>query len=670
MTAPFRIIVRDAAGAILPGAAVALDPLPAAGRRRWRLRVAGPLRGSVELRAELPAAECPWFLLPGFFYGQGRREARLRYPGLRTPGAPDDEFIQPAWTFAADRSSHPLVLLRHQGTWHGFDAGPHWTLRGAAGTPSQWGDGEPQVGFGLGWAEGLAHVSVHVPAQEGPRRHVRQPRHGPLARTFDLPTGSELTLEVGLWAQPGDAHGWYGILDHVYRELRPAHPRAELDDPRELGAAAAHGLTAWHWIEPAGDGRPGYFVYTVPMDRSVEFNANVNRSTSLGWHFEALGFVGGFAVAHALHWWGRRLDDARAVTIARQAAERWCRDGVSPSGLFRTSYHPGRARTRHGEFANGGDTPGYGSCWQGDPAIAHARTTADASFYLARLLAQDAQAMPAAWRDALRGSLEAALRLQRADGRHAQRYDALAGTVRDWEGDGGLLWIAAMDAAHGLFADDPAFQRRLERSMQAAGEAYAGAVEAERICGAPEDVSLAPTSEDGYNAVMAYARLHRRFGDAAALALWRRAAEWTCSWRRAWNSRWDARSLLGATGFRCVGGDYASSNNNHLHLYGLNCLADWHALSAATGDPAFAWRADDHLAFAGQLMAVVDGEWNSQRGLCTEQFYVSDWSIWDRWDPGPDHVQKGTFMGFGHVWCTNHLLLALEERERAGLPLG
>jgi hypothetical protein len=52
--------------------------------------------------------------------------------------------------------------------------------------------------------------------------------------------------------------------------------------------------------------------------------------------------------------------------------------------------------------------------------------------------------------------------------------------------------------------------------------------------------------------------------------------------------------------------------------------------------------------------------------MLTEQFYTSDWSVWDAWDPGPDHVQKGSIMGFSHVWCINMLLLGLEELERAG----
>ena len=66
--------------------------------------------------------------------------------------------------------------------------------------------------------------------------------------------------------------------------------------------------------------------------------------------------------------------------------DRLATEAPAASGLLRTSYHPGRARTINGEFENGPDEPGYGGCWSG-PGKAQARTTADATWYLARLVA-------------------------------------------------------------------------------------------------------------------------------------------------------------------------------------------------------------------------------------------------------------------------------------------
>jgi hypothetical protein len=300
----------------------------------------------------------------------------------------------------------------------------------------------------------------------------------------------------------------------------------------------------------------------------------------------------------------------------------------------------------------------------------HARTTADASLYLARCLTLlgPAHAQAERWRGVLRRSLDAAVTLQLPSGQFGQLYDVVAGTVAQTEGDGGLLWIPALAAAEPLFADDPAFQKRLALAMRRAGDGYAPDVLAERLRGAPEDVSLAPTSEDGYNGLLAYAALHRRFGGDDYAALLRQVAEWTLTWRKAYNVRFPRRSLLGGFDFRTVGGDFASARNNHLHCYGMNCLDELAYVGALTGEAYFAHRADDHFAYTSQLLCTVDGQWGGQRGMCDEQFYTSDWSFWGlcNWDPTPAHVQKGTICGFSHVWCINMLLLGLESRARAG----
>ncbi len=646
---------------------ISAERLPDSDRQRWRLTLiagAAGFHGRLRIVLPLTTATVPWFLIPGYFYGQGRTDPRLSTPTLGQLGA--DRWTAPAWDIALERAAYPVVLAAHGGRWRGLDAEPHYRLSDAPDRPATWGNDEPQIGLGLGWENGRGRVAINLPAFEGPLRQVRHRHDEALARRLTLPAGARIELDVGVWDFAGDGHGYQRVLERLYRELKPQHPSAVEEPHDELAACAAHGLKAWHWTPATGD-RPGYFVYTAALDRSVEFNANVNRKTSLGWHFDATGFVGGFPVAFGLAWQGLRQNDAESLAIVDQYVDRLCREAHAPNGLFRTSYHPGRSRTPNGEFANGPDAPGYGSCWQGDAAVAHARTTADASFHLARLIDLLGAAHPrrAAWRAALRRTLDAALRLQQPDGRHPQLYDVVANVPRQLDGCGGLTWIPAMDAAHDCFADEPAFQERLRKSMLAAGASYARDVEAERIYGAPEDVSLSPTSEDGYAAVLAYGSLHRRFGgdDSRWLPLLVRAADWMLTWRKAYNVRFDPRNVLGAGGLRTVGGDFASSNNNHLHVYGMNCLGELHRLTAITGIPYYAERADDHFRFTCQLLCKVDGQWNGQRGMLTEQFYTTDWSIWDGWDPTPAHVQKGTLMGFSHSWCINMVLLGLAELE-------
>ncbi|TVR15518.1 MAG: hypothetical protein EA401_02645 [Planctomycetota bacterium] len=640
--------------------------------------------GSAQIHLPLPWQDgpAPWFFLPGFFYGQGRKDPRLVYPALGPQDA-DDPWTAPSWDFALDRLAAPLALAHRDGHWLGLAWDPHYTVSDPQDAditdgPAVWGESEPQVGCGIAWnAAGGGLLRLNIPANERPVRHARNRHNAATDKRLWLGPGQEVRLWVGLVDQPGDAHGYQQPLAALYTYLRPQHGPARSEPMPLLLDCAVHGLLAWHWVDD-----PGYWVYTTAYDRSAEFNAN-NKGTTLGWHFESLGFVGGFPVAFGLLWAAgtgisEEGEDGRAV--AERCLTRWCEEGQSEWGFFRGSYHPGPAQTANGAFANpaptgaqnadgSGKTPFYGSCWQGDQRLVHARTTADASYYLARCLSLlDAEhPMREQWLQSLRRSCEAALSVQDDAGRFGQLYNLDQRSVAQHEGAGGLLWIPALDAAAPLFDADPAFQQHLEEAMFRAAEGYAQDVEAEYICGAPEDVSLAPTSEDGYNAILAYAAIYRRSKEPRWLALWRRAADWTLTWRKLYNVRFPPRNLLGAGDFRTVGGDFASSNNNHLHVYGCNCLAELHRLSDLTGDDYYRQRADENLAFTSQLLSTVDGQWNGQRGMLSEQFYTNDWSIWGDWDPTAAHVQKGTIMGFSHVWCINMVLLGLEQMQQVDM---
>ncbi|MFW5860109.1 MAG: hypothetical protein ACOCYP_08785 [Planctomycetota bacterium] len=680
MSCPLDLVIApDAAGEVR---LVATAGTVADGRSSWKLELvagASGFRGRAALILPLAPGPQPWFLFPGFFYGSGRSDPALHYPALAAEDDDgDDPWASKSWDFALDRGAFPVLLAWCEQRWCGVEVEPHYRLQradDAPAGPAQWGESEPQVGLGLSW-EGAAlggALRINLPANEAPRRHARCPRDAATERYLGLAAGDRIALRCAVWDRDGAAHGYQPILERVYNDLRDQHPPALAATHAELADCAADGLLDWHWVAD-----PGYMVYTAAFDRSVEFNAN-NKGTSLGWHFEALGFVGGFPVVFGLLWHHARRGHSAARAAAERMIGRFCAEGQSEWGFFRASYHPGRARTRNGSFPNpaptgavnndpSGETPFYGSCWQGDQCLAHARTTADASLYLARCLALLGAQHPryGAWRSALRRSLEAALSVQDAAGRFGQLYDLCRHTVAQEQGAGGLLWIVAMDRAIPLFADDPAFVATLETAMARAGVGYAPDVEAEYICGAPEDVRLAPTSEDGYNAIMAYAALHRRSGTERDRELLQRAADWTLTWRKAYNVRFASRSALAQADFRTVGGDFASAHNNHLHVYGCNCLADLHYLAGLSGNEYYSRRADDHFAFTAQLLCLDPGQWNGQRGMMTEQFYTSDWSVWGGWDPGPAHRQKGTWMGFSHVWCINMILLGLEQLEQAG----
>ena len=201
-------------------------------------------------------------------------------------------------------------------------------------------------------------------------------------------------------------------------------------------------------------------------------------------------------------------------------------------------------------------------------------------------------------------------------------------------------------------------------ALSAAGKGYAADVKAEYICGAPEDVSLAPTSEDGYNAVLAYAALYRREASQRWLDLWRIAADWTLTWRKAYNVQFHRNMLGPGISAALVVISHRAIITTSTSTAAI-ALADFFRLSRELRDPYYAERAREHFQFTAQLLSTVDGQWNGQRGMLSEQFYTNDWSIWDSWNPTAAHVQKGTLMGFSHVWCINMILLGLEQLEQA-----
>jgi hypothetical protein len=189
-------------------------------------------------------------------------------------------------------------------------------------------------------------------------------------------------------------------------------------------------------------------------------------------------------------------------------------------------------------------------------------------------------------------------------------------------------------------------------------------VDAGFLYGAPEDVDLGPTSEDGYVAVMAYAALARaeahasanasaERGDSDAMNRWvdlaRRAADWTLNFRFGYDVDFPAKSPLARRGFRTIGADLASPANQHLHAYGLICTADLVELSRWTGDDRYRAAARAAFAWARQLLVRTEGDLGGRRGMMAERAYQT------RYD-GP----KGAIGPLSHAWCLGLLLHAAE----------
>jgi hypothetical protein len=261
------------------------------------------------------------------------------------------------------------------------------------------------------------------------------------------------------------------------------------------------------------------------------------------------------------------------------------------------------------------------------------------------------------WTAALLSNVIAILQMQQNDGTYGQYYNALEGRVERSEGCGGLLWIPALLKTCRIKGVEPQLVTRIHQSVQRAAAGYAPCIEAENIWGAPED-NDSPTSEDGMNAVMAYTDLYEAFGDPQHLRLATIAADWMLTFRKTYNQKMPANSIIGRYAMKSRGGDFASASNNHLHVFEVLCTRHLAKLSQWTGNAYYRNRARDHWGFACQYLCRGDGMFNGFRGGCSEQFYWSNWGTWGGYTPPAYHVQKGSLAGFSQVWCIAVLALA------------
>jgi hypothetical protein len=167
--------------------------------------------------------------------------------------------------------------------------------------------------------------------------------------------------------------------------------------------------------------------------------------------------------------------------------------------------------------------------------------------------------------------------------------------------------------------------------------------------GAPEDVDLAPSSEDGYAAVMAF----------VALEDWetaRRAADWMLTFRYTYDVAFDPGTELGRRSFKTRGFDQASPANQHVHSFGLICLPEMIRLARATGEEWYEQTTRENLAACRQFVARHDGDFGAMKGMTTERYYQTD-----------VFAPKGGLLPLAHAWTTGVLLYGCEAALELGL---
>jgi hypothetical protein len=614
-----RVEALDASGRAVDGGEFVFDvDWIDAGPASWRVRLAVRHRGesvaeaAVRVSTTLPSASDPWWLIPGAFYGENRPADNDRvFPrfevGARSPGQ-HRAMVSDVWEFRADRAAVPAVFA-----WPGAGA-----IGVALATTETTALG--RTGIGLAHDDERSEATAHLtfPFREYPITYYGDgtPRAPEREHRIWQP-GERAELEFSVHVLPSDRHGYADVLRELHEVSATAHPLRPWVGIDEAADLAAEGLLRWHY-----DPEPGVLLEAVGFDRELtgRDGLTVDRQAM------HVGWVSGIPWAVALLRHGRRTGAADEIEAARRVVDFICGD-LAPSGTFWGVWYRDH---------------GWSQSWSTVENALHSRTLAEAALFLHRALLTEPDHV--LWETALRSNLDAVVARQRTDGALGSAHHAVTGAVLSWRGSAGLAWVAAL-------AEAAAMDERYLDAAVRAGEYYAAYVEGEYLHGAPEDVDLAPTSEDGYVAVMSYVALHRATGDGRWLDLARRAADWTLTFRYAYNVVFDEHTLLGRYDFATRGADQASSSNQHLHAYGLVCTAEMHELSAALGDPYYGARADETLACFRQFVARQDGDFNAYRGMVTERFYQTSC-----------FQPKGMLLTLSHAWSVGVLLLGCEER--------
>lgn len=577
-----------------------------------RLTEGPAVEGRLRVSASFPAA-APWWLVPGAFYGENCPADNDRpYPRFEAgsePGSGPAGMTSPWWELRADRAATVLVC--------------GWGDDGGAGLAADETTALGMTGLGFAHEAGRARVWLSFPYAEGPVSYYGDgtPRTA-VRESARFEPGREVTVGLRTFGLTADRHDYAAAVRARYAETAERDPGTPWVDVPEAAELAAHGLHAWHY-----DPDPGVLLETVGFDRGVtgQDGRPVDRQAM------HVAWISGVPWAYAL----LRHADRTGRADHRAAATRVVRfvcDAAAPSGFLWGVWYRER---------------GWAKSWTPIERGLHARTLGEAILFAGRsldLLGEEDRAAVAA---TVRRNLDLVVERQRPDGCLGSVFDAETGEVLSWRGTSGLTWVAALAERA---ADDPRYADAAVR----AGAYYARFVEAEHLHGAPEDVDLAPTSEDGYAAVLAYVALARLTGEDRWVDLAARAADWTMTFRYAYDVDLPAGTVLAQYGFRSLGADQASPSNQHLHSYGLVCHRELRWLAGRLRDDHLEHRAADTLRCFRQFVARFDGDFNAYRGMVSERFYQTYC-----------FQPKGMLLTLSHAWCVGVLLLACEDEIAA-----
>lgn len=554
----------------------------------------------------------PDWMIPGAFYKENRFEKNLRmYPRYDYRGGKHSEMVSDYWSFRSDRAALPAVFA-----WNDEACGALCT------------DEMSELGLtGIGFRGNEAGTSIWLdyPYREEPVTFVGDalPRPADILCARFQP-GRQVTLKMNVYAAGSDPHAYDPFVRRMYRLHGAEHGLNPWMGLKEAAELTAHGLYTWHY-----NSEEGILNETAAFDR--EFNNNVKGMGDRP-HMH-VGWVSGAPYAYALLAYGRKQGIA-AYTEAGAAVLDKIAGGVSPSGIFWASWVAGK---------------GWTAGWNPKSDWLQARTIAEATLFMTKALAFEREqgAAHPDWEEAVLSNLNFAASHQREDGNFGSYYNCQSGTVEEWDGAGGMLWISALLAGAAYFGED-----RFSESAVRAGSYYEKFIKDEYIYGAPEDVHLTPTSEDAYNAVASYVHLYEFDRNPKWLGLASSAADWMMTFRWTYNLQFPRHSMLAQYDFRSRGADQASTSNQHLHNYGLFCVPEMLRLWTYTKDDYYLNRTRDHIACFLQFIAREDGDFNAYKGMVTERFYNTNC-----------FQPKGMMLTLSHSWCIGLILYASQEAE-------
>ncbi|HEY8679400.1 MAG TPA: hypothetical protein VIN39_12335 [Candidatus Dormibacteraeota bacterium] len=518
------------------------------------------------------------FMVPGVLYGQNRLAAcTVRYPRFDEAADSTDALTADHWSFRADRASHSLVI-----GWSETEC-----VALATDEASVLGQG------GLGLHGGMdPEILLNFPAREEPVTYAGHAAPGPPEILLHRWRAGEIaTLHFTMFIGDPDPHGYDALLRATYARDRARHDLQPWMPTPEAAALTAHGLYRWHYrpedqtlAEATAFERPGAELTATVPDGNAMHAVWVNGAPS------------GYALLTYARNEGIGEYAAAAVAVLDKIA-----GSVAPCGLF---------WGRPSQLARDGG-------WNGHSDWIHARPVAEATLFMVRALAfEEAQGIEhPSWKEAIITNLRGALASQQG-GAFPCYVNGRTGQPEGWEGAAGLLWIPALieGAAHLEGVD-------VKVAAGDAGSYYAEFVDDEFIYGALEDVPLAPSSEDAYNAVMAYVALFEATREDRWSDLATRAADWMMSFRWSYNLAFPTHTILQSYDFRSRGADVASPATQYLHGSGLICLPEMLRLAEHTGDSYYLDRTRDNLACFLQFIAREDGDFNARMGMVSDRYY-------------------------------------------------